>query len=143
MNKHQVEAKNYLSQAFRLNQSIDNKMKQLWELRDMAAKTSVTYSDMPGDPNRGKSKVESCVAKIADIEAEIDKEIDGLIDLKLDIMKRINEVSSPELQAVLDLRYLKFMNWNDIAKELGYGSRNVYLLHGKALDEIRIPESLQ
>ena len=142
MNKHQTEAKNYLSQAFRLNRNIENKMKQLWELRDMASKTSVTYSDMPGNPNKGRSRVESCVTKIADMEREIDKEIDGLIDLKLDIMKRINEVSSPELQAVLDLRYLKFMAWDAIATELGYGISNVFILHRKALEEITVPESL-
>ena len=46
MNKHQIAAKKYLSQAFGLNQRIESKLGQIEELHDLATKATVTYSDM-------------------------------------------------------------------------------------------------
>ena len=52
MNRHQQEAKKYLSQAFGLNQRIESKLGQIEDLHDLATKATVTYSDMPKNPNR-------------------------------------------------------------------------------------------
>ena len=106
----------------------------------MANKISVTYSDMPRDPNKGNSKVEKVVVKITDMETAINEEIDALVDLKLDIIKSINSINEPELQRVLDLRYLKFLKWEEVSWEMGYSIKYVYHLHRKALNEINIPE---
>ena len=38
MNKHQIAAKKYLSQAFGLNQRIESKLGQIEELHDLATK---------------------------------------------------------------------------------------------------------
>ena len=57
MNRHQQEAKKYLSQAFGLNQRIESKLGQIEDLHDLATKATVTYSDMPKSPNRDGSKV--------------------------------------------------------------------------------------
>lgn len=143
MNKHQNAAKKYLSQAFGLNQRIESKLNQIEELHDLATKATVTYSDMPRNPNRCKSRVEESVIKIMELEEEIKKDMVELVNLKQDIIHRIKAVEGVELQTILDLRYLAYMRWEEIAVELGYGIDNVYYLHRKALDEITIPKSLQ
>ena len=56
MNKHQIAAKKYLSQAFGLNQRIESKLGQIEELHDLATKATVTYSDMPRNPSNLKLK---------------------------------------------------------------------------------------
>ena len=56
MNRHQQAAKKYLSQAFGLNQRIESRLKQIDELHDLATKATVTYSDMPRNPNKGDRK---------------------------------------------------------------------------------------
>ena len=61
----------------------------------------------------------------------------------LPIIRRINAVDSAELQTILELRYLSYMRWEEIAIELGYGIDNVFRLHRNALDEITIPETIQ
>ena len=58
MNKHQIAAKKYLSQAFGLNQRIESKLGQIEELHNLATKATVTYSDMPRNPNKGHSRLE-------------------------------------------------------------------------------------
>ena len=143
MNRHQQAAKKYLSQAFGLNQRIESRLKQIDELHNLATKATVTYSDMPRNPNKGHSKVEDTVIKIMSLEEEIKKDMDQLVNLKQDIIRRIRAVEEPELQTILDLRYLAYMRWEEIAIELGYGIDNVYHLHRKALDEIKIPKTLQ
>ena len=143
MNKHQTAAKKYLSQAFGLNQRIESKLGQIEELHDLATKATVTYSDMPKNPNRGHSRMEDCICKILDLESEINQDMIQLVELKKDIIGRIKAVESTELQTVLELRYLSYMRWEEIAIELGYGIDNVFRLHRNALDEIKIPETIQ
>ena len=143
MNKHQTAAKKYLSQAFGLNQRIESKLGQIEELHDLATKATVTYSDMPKDPNRSGSRLEDCICKIIDLESEINQDMIKLVELKKDIIGRIKAVESTELQTVLELRYLSYMRWEEIAIELGYGIDNVFRLHRNALDEIKIPETIQ
>ena len=143
MNKHQIAAKKYLSQAFGLNQRIESKMGQIEELHDLATKATVTYSDMPRNPNMGHSRLEDAVIKIIELETEINKDMVELVELKKDIIRRIKAVESTELQTVLELRYLSYMRWEEIAIELGYGIDNVFRLHRNALDEIKIPKTIQ
>lgn len=143
MNKHQTAAKKYLSQAFGLNQRIESKLGQIEELHDLATKATVTYSDIPKNPNRGHSRMEDCICKIIDLESEINQDMIQLVELKKDIIGRIKAVESTELQTVLELRYLSYMRWEEIAIELGYGIDNVFRLHRNALDEIKIPETIQ
>ena len=47
MNKQQTEMKEYLSQAFRIDQRIQSKMEQVASLNDLATRATATYSDMP------------------------------------------------------------------------------------------------
>ena len=143
MNKKQNAAKKYLSQAFGLNQRIESKIDQIAVLNDLATKATVTYSDMPKSPNRDGSRMEDAIIKIIDLEAEINQDMMKLVELKKDIIRRIKAVDGAELQTILELRYLSYMRWEEIAIELGYGIDNVYYLHGKALDNIKIPETLQ
>ena len=143
MNKKQNAAKKYLSQAFGLNQRIESKIEQIAVLNDLATKATVTYSDMPKSPNRDGSRMEDAIIKIIDLESEINKDMMKLVELKKDIIRRVKAVESAELQTILELRYLSYMRWEEIAIELGYGIDNVYHLHRKALDEIEIPETLQ
>ncbi len=143
MNKHQIAAKKYLSQAFGLNQRIESKLGQIEELHELATKATVTYSDMPKNPNHGGSRMEDAIIKIIDLESEINRDMIQLVELKKDIIDRIKAVESTELQTVLELRYLSYMRWEEIAIELGYGIDNIFRLHRNALDEIKIPETIQ
>ncbi len=103
----------------------------------------MTYSDMPRNPNKGHSRLEDAVIQIIELETEINQDMIKLVELKKDIIRRIKAVESFELQTVLELRYLSYMRWEEIAIELGYGIDNVFRLHRNALDEIKIPERIQ
>ena len=87
--------------------------------------------------------MEDAIIKIIDLENEINQDMMKLVELKKDVIRRIKAVESAELQTILELRYLSYMRWEEIAIELGYGIDNVFRLHRNALDEITIPETIQ
>ena len=74
------------------------------------------------------------------IEDEIKADIDKLVSLKKEVSDVINAVEPVECRMLLELRYLCFHTWEDIAAEMNYTVRNVHLLHSKALGLVHVPE---
>jgi hypothetical protein len=137
MSKQTLSAKDYLSQAYRIDQRINSKIEQVQSLRDFAAKASSTLSDIP--PSKGTRNVhrmEDIIVKMMDLESEINKDLNRLVDLKHEIVTVIKCVESPELQTLLELRYLCFRTWEQIAVEINFDLRWVHRLHKRALDEV-------
>lgn len=143
MNKQQIATKNYLMRAYRIDQRIANKMEQIEKLNDLATKATTTYGDMPGSPNRNIHRMEDAICKIIDIKGKINQDILELVEIKDQIMESIKSVQDPELQLLLELRYLNYVSWEKIALQMNFSIDNIFKLHKKALDEITIPEALQ
>lgn len=134
-----MKARDYLGQAFRLDQRINSKIEQVRSLNDLAAKCTSTITGMPGNPNRGKDSIGDTIAKIVDLQGEINRDIDALVDLKAEIYSVVQSIENVECRTLLELRYLSFMRWEEIAVQLNYGMENIYRLHRKALNLVSIP----
>ena len=143
MNRQQIEAKNFLMKAYRVDERIDNKMEQIASLHDLATKATATISDVPGSGNRDTNRMEEAIVRIIDLESELKDDIVQLVELKKQILHSIKRVENPEYQTLLELRYLSYMSWEQIAVELNYGIDNIFKLHRKALDEVEVPETVQ
>ena len=128
-------AKDYLAQTYRIDQRINSKLEQITSLRELATKATSTISDMPHNPSKNLHSMESIIVKMVDLENEINSDIDQLVDLKRDIISIIRRLNNLEYQTLLELRYLCFKSWEQIAVDLGYEIRYLYKLHGRALDE--------
>ncbi len=136
-----MTAKEYLNQAYRIDQRINSKLEQVASLRDLLTRTSSTLSDMPRNPNKGASKTEDIIVKIVDIENEIKEDIDKLLTLKQGIMQTIKSVEPVEYQMLLELRYLCFKTWEEIAVELGYSIQHTYRIRDKAIACVVVPKN--
>lgn len=136
-----MTAKEYLSQAYRLDQRINSKIEQVASLNDLATKCTSTLTGMPRNPNRASSTMADAVGKIIDLQNEINRDIDRLVDLKREIVTVIKAIENPEYQTLLEKRYLCFLTWEKIAVDMGYDLRWLYRIHKRALDEIRVPDS--
>ena len=108
METKEMTVKEYLSQAKFLDQRINSKIQQVAALNDLATKATSTLTGMPRNPNHATSSMEDVIAKIIDLQAEINNDIDTLVDLKRSLSKTIKAVDSPEYQTVLEKRYLCF-----------------------------------
>ena len=138
-----MTAKEYLNQAYWLDRRIDSKLEQLSVLKDMATKTTSVMSDDVVSHTRNVHSMQDVIAKIIDMQAEINADIDQLVDLKREIMQVVKAVQNPEHQTLLELRYLCFKSWEDVAQELGYNVRHIYRLHDEAVDQIIIPDAAE
>ena len=133
-----MTAKEYLNQAYWLDRRIDSKLEQLSALSDMATKTTSIMSDDVVSHTRNVHSMQDIIVKIVDMKAEINTDIDHLVDLKREIMQVVKAVPNPEHQTLLELRYLCFKSWEDVAQELGYNVRHIYRLHDEAVEQIKI-----
>ena len=133
-----MTSKEYLSQARYLDMRINSKLDQIESLHELATRCTSTISGMPHNPNRGGSPMADAICKIIDLESEINADIDKLVDLKREIVGVIKSVNNVEYQTLLEKRYLCFMQWEQIAVDMGYELRYIHKLHKRALENVSI-----
>jgi len=57
-----------------------------------------------------------------------------------DIARRIKKLRSRNEDDVLFYRYIKGMEWYEIAETMSYSERQIHRIHGKALAHLELPE---
>ena len=135
-----MTTKEYLAQAYRIDQRINSKLEQIVSLRELATKATSTLSDTPPSGSRNVHSMEGIIVKMIELENEINADIDVLVDLKKEIMSIIKKINNPEQQTLLELRYLCFKTWEQIAVDMGYSIQNAYKVHDRAIENIIIPK---
>ena len=135
-----MSTKDYLSQAYRIDQRINSKLAQVMSLRDLLGKATGTLSGAPKAATPNPHSMEDTIAKMVDLENEINEDIDALVDLKAEIMQRIKRVENTEYQTILELRYLCFKRWEEVSVELGYSIQHLFRLHDEALEAVSFPK---
>lgn len=134
-----MTAKEYLSQAFYMNRQIKAKERRLEWLREIAPGPSMRFSQeekSKGDPR--SSLVENAALKVVELEEEIASDILELVRVMKEIASTISRVDSMECRTILEMRYLSFMEWDEIISRMGYSRSYVFRLHGEALNAIGI-----
>ena len=129
-----MNAQEYFNRAYNLDQRINSKIEQISSLNELATKCTSAITGMPHSPNHGKTTMADTVTKIVALQEEINSDIDSLVDLKREMAGVIKAVESSEQQVLLELRYLCFKSWDQIAVEMGYSLHHLYKVHRAALD---------
>jgi DNA-directed RNA polymerase specialized sigma subunit len=138
-----MNAKEYLSQALWLDQMILSKLEQLETLKSLSMKVTSSFAEEKvSGGNVEKSKMESTIVKVIDLEGEINADFVRLIELKKEIQDTINRMEDINYQLLLEMRYLNGKNWEEIAQELKYNNRTVFKVHGKALKQFERVRSI-
>lgn len=123
-----------LKQAYYIDVRIDNKLEQMEALNALATKATTTFGNEPVSGTRDVHKREETICKIVDLQNEINADIDSLVDLKRELRKTIESIPNVDYRTVLELRYLNFRKWEEIAVTMGYRLRNVHYIHDKAIE---------
>lgn len=137
-----MNAKQYLKQAYRLNELIKNNQQELDELQELSTNlpgTDYSKDRIQSSPS-GDATYVRIVEKIVELEKIIQKDIEELLSLKLEIRNVINEIDDNEHKLLLMCRYLNFMTWDDICEKMNVSSRTVHRIHGNALLNVKVPE---
>lgn len=129
-------AKEFLMQIKLCEIHITNKLEDLDKLKSMIFKITTTLKQDVVSSSGSQDKLGDAIAKIVDLEEEINQAIDEFIDKKREISSIIDKVTNAEQLQVLHKRYLEHKQWENIAVEMNIALRTVYNIHGSALQAV-------
>lgn len=129
-----MTAKQYLRQAYRLNELINSDIQELEQLKALSRSiSSPNLSGMPSGSRKQEAPFVNAVIKIVDLEKVIDAEIDRFVDLKKEIRDKLFQIKDKNERLILQNRYLLFHTWEQIAEELDFTPQWVQEIHKRAL----------
>ena len=130
-----MTTKQYLNQIDRINRMVNNKLAEIYQLKTMVCSISVSANEDKVKSSSDKDKLGSAVAKIVDLENEINKAIDIYVDKKERIVVQIDSVKDIMEYQVLFSRYIEHKTFEQIAEDNDYSVRQILRIHGNALVE--------
>ncbi len=137
-----MTAKEYLRQAYRLDQKISSDLEEVASLREMSASvSSPQLTERVQTSKNTDAPFVRALEKIMDLEERINKEIELLMELKKEIRVVITTVEDTDERMVLKYRYVHNYTWEQIGNELHADARTVRRWHGKALQHVIMPEN--
>ena len=114
---------------------------ELAELRSIRSSISMNNDGMPH--GSGKSDLSSYAAELDELERNLKEErYNRYKDFK-EIARRIKRIKSENEKDVLFYRYIKGMDWWEIAEKMKFSERQIYRFHGKALAHLKLPEKVE
>lgn len=129
-----MTAKQYLMRAWHIDRRID----RLIEERDRLESTLTRgVGQLTGMPRGGGHDWTDTAIRVADLTARIGEEIRALCAIKREVSEAIDQVEDKRAREVLTLRYRNYMTWDQIAEELHYTDRWVFILHGRGLKRVK------
>ena len=128
-----MKAKEYLLRIGLLDQKIENKQLQLDSLYALAQSVTIQPKEVDVQTSGDPDKLGSTVAKIVDLQDELNRDIDRYVDMKLEAIRLLNRMESPKYANILIRRYINYEEWQEIADVLGISRQAVDKKHGLAL----------
>lgn len=129
--------KRYLRQYGKAVRTVKRLEQRIEELRMNKELPAALASD--GMPHGHTIKdLSDYIVRLEEREKAYADQIGRRICLYEEISDKIDTVQNEDERDVLFLRYVKQLDWEDVAKEMNMSLRKVYYLHGQALKKIRI-----
>lgn len=129
----EIDAKAYLQQVERYENLITAKLEEMDRLRALTKKITSSWKDDVVSSSGSKDKLGDAIAKIVDLQTEINNTIDEFVDRKREVSSVLERIENANQLAVLTKKYLLFETLEQIAVEMNMTYRNVCYIHGEAL----------
>ena len=130
------KAKNHLQQIRLCDTHINNKIAEVARLKELVTNITTALKEDVVSGSGSKDRLGDTVAKIVDLQDEINKAIDEYADKKRAVCEIIEALQNPEQIAVLHKRYVEDLTWEQIACDMNMSYRNVCYIHGRALQAV-------
>ena len=127
------EAKEYLERIKMMDAIVDSKLEELAMLKSMVKRIPPVMNTTGGGAAGNQDKMSETIAKIVDLQEEINRDVDMVVNLKKDANELLAKIKRPEYYQVLHKRYVLFKSFEQIAMEMKYSYRGICYVHGRAL----------
>ncbi len=135
--RQKSEAQRYLEQVWMLDAIIKNKLIERRQWMEIALGITANMEGERVQSSGSQSKMGDAIGKCVDIEAEVDSLIDRLIDTKREVIQTIEQVDNPTEYSVLHMRYIQYMDLQDIADHYGKEYTWATTTHGRAIASLQ------
>ena len=133
-----MTAKEYLQQIKKKDDEINRKIERVEELCSSVASTrSPTLTADRVQTSVAGDKVSETVAKIVDLEAEINADIDSFVDLKNEVRQKVRSCCNRTEVRVIELHYFNYLSIKLTAVNMKMNIRSVQRVHKSALNKIQ------
>ena len=126
----------FLEQVKLCDTHINNKLAELSSLKDMVTHITASLGGEVVSGGSNQDKLGDAIAKIIDLENEINNAVDAYIDKKKQVGAVLDKLTDPDQIKVLHKRYFEDKTWEEIACEMHMTYRNVCYIHGRALQAV-------
>lgn len=129
-----MEARTYLSELKRLDVRINQKLSELYEIKQLYTKVHSIDLSL-GRVQGGASSFTDSLFRAVELEKEINTDIDQFVDMKHSIINMIHELGDSRYFQVLYKVYVSFKPLRVAAMEMQYSYSHIKRLHAEALRE--------
>lgn len=136
MTNKQFEVKEYLSSLRFAEIMIKIKLEKIEETRELALRVNQALNPVKVQGGQRKNIVEEVALKVVGLTQQLEKQVDEYRELQKNVMMLIESVDDPTQREILDLRYVHFKKWEEIAEIVAYTRMNVSRIHIKGLNSI-------
>lgn len=128
------EAKEYLERIKLYDAIVDSGLEELAMLKGKVERITPTMKDSGGGGNSSvQDKMAEMVAKIVDLQEEINRNVDIFVDMKREASVLLKKIRNADFYKVLHMRYIQYKSFVQIAAEMGLTERGASKLNGRAL----------
>ena len=135
-----MTAKDFLRRARNADRRIDEATERVERLR--ARLEAGRMSQITGMPRGGSEDWTDTADRLIELEKRVNARVRDLVRLKQAAMDAIDRVDEAPLREVLELYYLDGYRWEQVASTMNLDVRQVFRLHGKALQKIVVPDEM-
>lgn len=126
--------KDFLNQGYHAKARIRAKEERIENWRQIAESITAQIRPDSAGSSLPSKKVEDCACNIVDLQNEIKEEIAALVQAEREVGKFIREAPLDETDRfIMELRYLNYKKWEEIAVELNYTYRWIMRRHKRAI----------
>ena len=128
-----MTAKEYLLQYQHIQREIEDIDRRMAQVRlKYAAPSAINYSDMPKAHNSNHD-LSDYVAKMDELTDYMISKYTRLRGIEIDIYMRVDRMENQQERELLRYRSIDGMTWTQVADAMLTTERNVYFIHGRAL----------
>lgn len=128
-------AKEFFQQLWDIEKQIGVKVEQLERLKSLATKVTAVMSEAGSRPSGASRTTEDTMAKIIDLQNELNAEISRLLDLKCDAYAIIRLIPNEKQRRSLEYRYLNCNTVEKVGEKLGCSTKWAGKIINAALKE--------
>lgn len=116
----------------------DRRMKRMYDrLTELRSKLTYSPPGLSGGGGSGSDRLTAGMEKLIRLEEQASQLREEYAEVYFRVSDAISSVGNDTLEELLELRYLHYRKWEDIAHIMHYSLRRVHQLHGRALEKLK------